>query len=109
MPTNDGRTDLLFRALASKTRREILRLLATDAGAGDSRCCGDQVCACVFAERLGLSAPTVSHHMRVLLDTGLVSAEKRGLWVYYQLVSEALEPLLSELASLAPHSAEGSA
>src|SRR5450759_3463517 len=78
------RVDLVFRALASKPRREILRLLATGEGAEDARCCSDdEVCACVFAERLDLTAPTVSHHMRALLEACLVSAEKRGLWVYY--------------------------
>ncbi|HEY3317777.1 MAG TPA: metalloregulator ArsR/SmtB family transcription factor [Coriobacteriia bacterium] len=102
MPTDqDERVDLVFRALASKPRREILKLLAKPGGAGDSRCCGDEVCACVFAERLGLSAPTVSHHMKALLDAGLVTAEKRGLWVYYHLNAEAFGPLMRELRSLA--------
>ena len=102
MPTNDDeRVDLVFRALASKPRREILKLLATHGGAGDSRCCGDEVCACVFAERLGLKAPTVSHHMKSLLDAGLITAEKRGLCVYYRLNAEAFQPVVRELGSLA--------
>jgi ArsR family transcriptional regulator len=101
MPTRDERIDLVFRALASKPRREILKLLASHGAADDSRCCGgEEVCACVFAERLGLSAPTVSHHMKSLLDAGLVSAEKRGLWVYYRLNAEAFEPLMGELGEL---------
>jgi ArsR family transcriptional regulator, arsenate/arsenite/antimonite-responsive transcriptional repressor len=99
---DDERVDALFRALASKPRREILKLLATGGGSGDDRCCSaDEVCACVFAEKLGLGAPTVSHHMRALIDAGLVTAEKRGVWVYYRLKPEAFEPLVREIALFA--------
>ena len=98
----DEAADLVFKALASKTRREILTLLASGAGDDDDRCCGaDRVCACVFAERLGLGAPTVSHHMKVLLDASLVSADKRGSWVYYQLRPETFEFLARELERMA--------
>lgn len=91
------RTDLIFKALASKPRRDILTLLATGGGADDTRCCDAQeVCACVFAEKLGLGAPTVSHHMKALIEAGLVTSSKRGLWVYYRLVPEAFEPLLAQ-------------
>lgn len=101
MPNDtDDRIDLVFRALASRPRREILRILGTQAGADDSRCCGDEVCACVFAERLGLKAPTVTHHMKALLDAGLVTAEKRGLWVYYRLRPDALRDVVRELGDL---------
>jgi ArsR family transcriptional regulator len=100
--TDIDRTDLVFRALASKPRREILRLLATGEGAKDARCCSsDAVCACVFAEKLDLSAPTVSHHMKSLVDAGLVSAEKRGQWVYYRLRTDTVDAIASELMSLA--------
>ncbi|NTW28069.1 MAG: helix-turn-helix transcriptional regulator [Coriobacteriia bacterium] len=92
-------TDLVFRALASKPRREILRLLAT--GADDERCCSaDEVCACVFAETLDLGAPTVSHHMKTLIGAGLVTSRKRGLWVYYRLVPDAMCELLNELKAM---------
>ena len=91
------RIDLIFKALASKPRRDILTLLATGAGAGDVRCCSAmEVCACVFAEKLGLGAPTVSHHMKALVEAGLVTSSKQGLWVYYRLVPEAFEPLLEQ-------------
>jgi len=94
--TAEERTDRLFRALASSPRRAILRMLATGDGAdGASGCCGPHdVCACTFAEQLGLGAPTVSHHMRVLKDAGLVVGEKRGLWVYYRLDETALADAL---------------
>ena len=87
------RVDVIFRALASRPRREILRLLASGEGAEDERCCGSgAVCACVFSERLGIGAPTVSHHMKALLEAGLITAEKRGLWVYYQLPPRRVRP-----------------
>ena len=95
------RTDAIFKALASKPRRQILAILASGGGAEDSRCCTpDEICACVFAEKLELGAPTVSHHMKALLDAGLVSANKRGLWVYYRLVPGALESVAEEFAAL---------
>ena len=99
--TADERIDLVFKALASKPRREILSLLATGAGEGDPRCCSAQeVCACVFVEKLGIGAPTVSHHMKVLIDAELVTAEKRGNWVYYRLRPDVIERVAGELLGL---------
>lgn len=97
---DDRLIDAMFKALASRPRREILALLASGAE-GDERCCGaGEVCACDFAERLGLGAPTVSHHMKALVDAQLVSAEKRGLWVYYRLRPESVRRLIDALALL---------
>jgi ArsR family transcriptional regulator len=98
-------TDLLFRALASRPRREILQMLASananDAGPG---CCSGphDVCACTFSDQLGLSAATVSHHMAVLREAGLVSGRKDGLWVYYRIRLEALAMLLDTISALCP-------
>ncbi len=100
--SEDELTDRMFKALAAKPRREILALLATGAGREDERCCSDdEVCACVFSERLGLGAPTVSHHMKVLTEAHLVSSEKRGLWVYYRLRTDAIQRLLHAITTLA--------
>lgn len=97
----DEQVDLIFKALAAKPRREILTLLATGAGEGDSRCCSpDEVCACVLVEKLGIGAPTVSHHMKALIDAGLVAAEKRGSWVYYRLQPAAMQHVAQELVAL---------
>lgn len=102
------RVDLIFKALASRQRREILALLASGAGAEDARCCeANEVCACVFSERLGLGAPTVSHHMKQLIKAGLVTAEKRGQWVYYQLDPDAFQELVAELKHLLVDCCEG--
>jgi ArsR family transcriptional regulator len=93
--------DRVFKALAAKPRREILTLLARGVGEGDSRCCSpDEVCACVFVEKLGLGAPTVSHHMKTLTDAGLVVADKRGSWVYYRLQPDAVQRVATELMAL---------
>lgn len=98
---DEVQTDLIFKALSSKPRREILTLLATGVGEGDPRCCSpDEVCACVFVERLGLTAPTVSHHMKALTDAGLVSGEKRGSWVYYRMRMETVRRVANELMKL---------
>ena len=97
------RTDAFFRALASKPRREILRMLATGAGEGDSRCCGPyDVCACRFSEDLEIGASTISHHMKILVEAGLVSSRKQGLWVYYRLVPERFAEVLDELRAFMP-------
>jgi ArsR family transcriptional regulator len=98
---------LVFRALASKPRREILRLLAANEGSESEECCSaNEVCACVFVEKLGIGAPTVSHHMKALVEAGLVTAEKRGLWVYYRLVPETVTAVARELLALAGCSTE---
>jgi ArsR family transcriptional regulator len=73
-----------FKALADPSRVAIVNRLA---GA-------DEVCVCDFLGTLGLAQPTVSHHLKVLREAGLVEvARKRGTWVYYRLVPEAVEGL----------------
>jgi ArsR family transcriptional regulator, arsenate/arsenite/antimonite-responsive transcriptional repressor len=111
-PTPAAETDqleLVFRALASKPRREILRLLATGGDDPASECCSaTEVCACVFAEKLGIGAPTVSHHMKALIEAGLVTSEKRGQWVYYRLVPATVQAVAEELLSMTGRTIGGS-
>ena len=78
-----GEAAKLFRALADETRLAILRQLR-DQG---------EVCACDFQACCTLAQPTVSHHLKVLREAGLVATEKRGLWVHYRLNSGNLERL----------------
>ena len=96
--TGGSGLDLVFKALASEQRREILRLLG-ERTQGPGRCCGagDEVCACELSERLGLAASTISHHMTILRDAGLVTARKDGLWVHYALRRDALDRAAQEL------------
>jgi ArsR family transcriptional regulator len=74
----------LFRAVADPARVKILNLLATT---------GEPVCACAFEPALGLSQPTVSHHLKKLTDVGLLEREQRGKWAYFSLDVEAMERL----------------
>ena len=77
-----------FKALADPTRVAIVNRLA---GA-------PEVCVCAFVDDLGLSQPTVSHHLRILREAGLVDVERRGTWAYYRLVSESVDALAVALA-----------
>jgi len=83
----------LFRALGDETRLEIVGLLAA---------CGQELCACEIESRFDLSQPTVSHHLRILREAGIVTAERRGTWVYYALAAGARARLRSFDALLGP-------
>lgn len=74
----------LFKALGDPARVRIVNVLATS---------GEPVCVCNLTEPLGLSQPTVSHHMKKLLDAGLVEREQRGKWAYFSLEPAAIEKL----------------
>lgn len=93
--------DAAFKALASEQRRDILRLLASCCPV-DKTCCTEQedVCACRISEQLGLAPSTISHHMGILREAGLVSARKEGTWVHYALIREALRAVSDELLGL---------
>ena len=79
----------LFRALGDGTRLAIIRQLQEQG----------EVCACDFAACCDLAQPTVSHHLKVLREAGVVTADKRGLWVFYTLNAEKLETLRGWLPS----------
>jgi ArsR family transcriptional regulator len=79
-----------FAALADPVRLQLVSLLAT---AQDGA-----VCACDLVEPVGKSQPTVSHHLKVLGEAGLVSSERRGRNVWYAVVPAALENLRAALA-----------
>jgi len=78
-----------FKALADPAR---LRLVSIIAGTPEGRC------ACDLVAPLGRSQPTVSHHLRVLREAGLVESERRGPWIWYRVVPERLEALRAALA-----------
>jgi ArsR family transcriptional regulator, arsenate/arsenite/antimonite-responsive transcriptional repressor len=78
-----------FAALADPVRLQLLSLLATSG----------TVCACDLVEPVGKSQPTVSHHLKVLREAGLVSAERRGVNIWYAAVPSALEMLRDALGA----------
>jgi ArsR family transcriptional regulator len=83
----------LFRALADPHRLSILATLA--------RADGD-ACVCDFTAGLPLNQPTVSHHLRVLKEAGLIDGVRRGTWVYYRLTDGARERIAGALDAVIP-------
>jgi len=78
-----------LKALADPTRIGIVNRLA----------CVDEVCVCDLTAAFELSQPTISHHLRILREAGLVAATRRGTWAYYRLNREAVGELSSALAA----------
>ena len=83
----------VLKVVADPTRLRLLSLIASDTAG--------EVCVCDLTTPLGLSQPTVSHHLKVMTTTGLLEREKRGVWAYYRVVPEALSRL-AELFILRP-------
>ena len=81
----------LFRALGDETRVQIVHLLAQQ---------NEPICVCHVEAAFTLSQPTISHHLKVLRDAGLVTTERRGVWIYYRLNRERLEALRSFVADV---------
>ena len=73
----------VFKALGNPTRVRLISLIAAADGA--------EACICDLTEPVGLSQPTVSHHMRLLAEAGLVTREQRGKWAYFRLNHRAFE------------------
>lgn len=80
----------MFKALADPARVKLVSLIA----ASD----GGEACICDLTEPLGLSQPTVSHHMKMLVDAGLVGRDQRGKWAYYRVNDDVLETLAGALS-----------
>lgn len=75
----------VFKALADPARLRLLSMVASSSAG--------EVCACDLVEPSGKSQPTVSHHMAILIDAGLVTRQKRGKWAWYSVVPERLAGL----------------
>lgn len=82
----------LLAALADPTRLAIVRQLAADT----------ETCACDFTSCCDVGQPTVSHHLRVLRDAGVVTAERRGTWIFYRLAPDVAERLAGLARGLVP-------
>jgi len=83
----------LFRALGDPARVAILATLARN---------DHEVCVCDFADGLELNQSTISHHLKILKDAGLVTSVRRGTWGYYSLASDVRDRLSAALSSVLP-------
>jgi len=80
----------IFKALSDGTRLEIVRMLSEK----------EEMCACRILERFQITQPTLSHHMKILCDCGLVNTEKKGKWSYYSLDRECLSGVMEFFGEL---------
>lgn len=89
-----------LKALADPARLRLLSLVASHEGG--------EACVCDLTEPLGLSQPTVSHHLKVLVDAGLLTREKRGVWAFYAVVTEAMNAVAAVLTAPSGHTTSSS-
>jgi ArsR family transcriptional regulator, arsenate/arsenite/antimonite-responsive transcriptional repressor len=80
-----------FKALSDPARLQLISLVAAHAH--------QEACVCDLTEPVGLSQPTVSHHLKLLVQAGILSREQRGKWAYYKLVPATLNALAGLIAS----------
>jgi ArsR family transcriptional regulator, arsenate/arsenite/antimonite-responsive transcriptional repressor len=80
----------IFRVLGEPARLHLLSLIAAQPSG--------EVCACELVEALGLSQPTVSHHLKVMYEAGLLEKERRSTWIFYRIMRERLASLRDVLA-----------
>jgi ArsR family transcriptional regulator, arsenate/arsenite/antimonite-responsive transcriptional repressor len=81
-----------LKALADPVRLRLVSIVAASEG--------QEACVCDLIEPVGLSQPTVSHHLKILTEAGYLSRSKRGTWAYYRLVPGALEAVAAPLVSV---------
>ena len=89
---DERKTAAVFKALCDENRIRILKLLT-----------GGEKCACKLLDELSVTQPTLSHHMKILCDSGIVSGRKEGKWMYYSISEQGAETarnLLRELTTV---------
>jgi ArsR family transcriptional regulator len=89
----------LLKALAEPVRLRLLSLVASHSGG--------EACVCDLAEAFDLTQPTISHHLKVLHEIGLLDRSKRGVWVYYRVRTDALADLGALIGGQAPTRTDG--
>lgn len=80
-----------LKAIADPVRLQLLSLIAAHDGG--------EACVCDLTDPVGLTQPTVSHHLRVLVEAGLLTREKRGVWAYFAVIPGALDALADVLST----------
>ena len=91
-PGNAASLARSLKALADPARLQLVSMIAAHEDG--------EACVCDLTEPLGLSQPTVSHHLRILTEAGFLSRSKRGTWAYYRLVPAALDAVTSFFAAV---------
>ena len=81
----------IFKALGDPTRVRLVSMIAAHADG--------EACVCDLTDPVGLSQPTVSHHLKLLVDAGLITRDQRGKWAYYRVVTSALDALAEALTA----------
>lgn len=81
----------ILKALADPTRLRLVSMVAAHEGG--------EACVCDLTDPLGLTQPTISHHLKILLDAGIFTRDKRGKWAYYALVPGALDAVSAVLST----------
>jgi ArsR family transcriptional regulator len=89
-----GNLSRVFKALGDPVRLRLLSLVASHENG--------EACVCDISPTFDLSQPTISHHLKVLREAGLLDCERRGTWVYYWVVPAALQQLSSVLGAADP-------
>ncbi|MEV0819964.1 metalloregulator ArsR/SmtB family transcription factor [Nonomuraea rubra] len=93
---------VMLKAVADPVRLRLLSMIGSHAGG--------EACVCDLTDAFDLTAPTISHHLKVLRTAGLIDGERRGTWVYYRIIPEAvnrLGALFAPLTEPAPQPAAG--
>ncbi len=81
----------MLKALADPVRLRLLSIIASHSGR--------EACVCEISEGITVGQPTISHHLKVLRTAGLIDSERRGSWVYYRVIPEALQQLSTVLGT----------
>ncbi|WP_029391285.1 ArsR/SmtB family transcription factor [Streptomyces xiaopingdaonensis] len=89
-PDEAAELSQVFKALGDPVRLRLLSLIAAREGG--------EICVCELTPAFDLTQPTVSHHLKLLKQAGLIASERRGTWVYYRLLPEATDRLATFLA-----------
>ncbi len=95
-PEQAGALAPMFKALGDPIRLRLLSLIASSGG---------EVCVCELTGRFEVTGPTISHHLKVLREAGLIDGERRGTWVYYRVRPAVLDQLAGVLQTGRPAAA----
>ncbi|MGN0647108.1 MAG: ArsR/SmtB family transcription factor [Oscillospiraceae bacterium] len=95
MKLNEKQLAMIFKAFCDENRIKILQLLIDG-----------EKCACKLLEAMNIAQPTLSHHMKTLLDSGIVNGRKEGKWMHYSISREGLEKAQEYLDFLKNHGKE---